>query len=149
MREQRSTDRSMYQRLRVCALELSSLIREISHGASRHDPHETRISRANRNVSGRVGFGRVGSTVFKSRGSGQVGPRDFQNLAGQVGSGQDMSKLSRVGSVQATRPHPTQPVRFDLTRESPDILLLQSVICAILFFVLTKQNRVQIRSNRY
>ena len=119
------------------------MTREIRHGASRPDPHETRVSRVNRNAAGRVGSGqelfkisrvgsgrvnmfltlvdRVGSGQqrFKSRASGRVRSRGFQNIGGQVGSGPDISKLSRVGSGQVTRPDPTRPVRFDLTREKP------------------------------
>ena len=41
----------------VCIRELSSLAREIRHGASRPDPHETRVSRVSRNVTGRAGSG--------------------------------------------------------------------------------------------
>ena len=64
----------------------------------------------------RVGSGQEG---FKSRGSGRVRSRSFQTFVGQVGSGRDTSRFSRVGSGQATWPDPTGPVRFDLTREKP------------------------------
>ena len=33
------------------------MTREIRHGASRPDPHETSVSQVNRNVTGRVGLG--------------------------------------------------------------------------------------------
>ena len=42
--------------------ELSSSTREIRHGAGRPNPHETRVSRVNRNAAGRVGSGQE---VFK------------------------------------------------------------------------------------
>ena len=71
----------------------------------------------------RVGSGRVNS-IFKSRGSDRVESRGFQNLTGQVGSGRDISNFSRVGSGQVTRPDPTRPVRFDLTREKTWNLLV-------------------------
>ena len=118
---------------------------KIRHGASRSDPHETRVSRVNQNAAGRVRSGqevfeisRVGSArvnqVFQSRGSGRVGSgrlnsvsklagrvgsRSFHNLPGQVGSGRDTSKFSQVGSGLLTRPDPTRPVRFGLTRKKP------------------------------
>ena len=95
------------------------MTRDIRHGASRPDPHEIRVSRVNRKVAGR--FGRV-RRCSKSPGSGWVWSRGFQNLAGQVGSGRDISKISRAGSGQSgqvTRPDPTRPVRFDLTSEKP------------------------------
>ena len=142
-REQGPTNRSTYQRFDVWTPAFLALTREIRHGASRPDPHETRVSRVNRNAAGRVGSGqelfkisrvgsgrvnmfltlvdRVGSGQqrFKSRASGRVRSRGFQNIGGQVGSGPDISKLSRVGSGQVTRPDPTRPVRFDLTSEKP------------------------------
>ena len=69
--------------------------------------HETRISQVTRIVAGRVGSGgfqnlagRVGSgqDVFKSRGSGRVGSGGFQNLAGRVGSRRLEILAGRVGS---------------------------------------------------
>ena len=60
--------------------DFSTLTREIYHGSSRSYPHETRISRVTRSVTGRVG----------STG--------FQTLAGWVGSGQEVFKISWVGS---------------------------------------------------
>ena len=46
----------------------------------------------------RVGSGRV-KRFSKSRGSGRVGSKGaLQNLAGRVGSGQEVFKISRVGS---------------------------------------------------
>ena len=48
------------------------------------------------NLAGRVGSGQE---VLKSRGSGRVGSGGFQNRgSGRIGSGQDASKFSRVGS---------------------------------------------------
>ena len=70
------------------------------------------------NLAGRVGSGRV-NVSFKPRGSGLVGSRGFQTLAGRVGSSQVIYFFSRVGSGQVTRPDPTRPVKFDLTREKP------------------------------
>ena len=71
--------------------------------------------------SGRVGSGRefsksrgIGSgrvwRFSKSRGSGRVGSRRLEILACWVGSGQDVSKFSRVGSG-LTRPDPRNLTR--------------------------------------
>ena len=124
-RDQGPTNRPTYQRLHVQRLhvwtrELSSLTREIRHGANRPGAHETHVSRVNQNVAGRVGSGqevfeiprgwsgrvnmlsnlagRVGSgqQFFKSCGSGRIRSRGFQNLAGQVGSGQNSRGSGRV-----------------------------------------------------
>ena len=120
--------------IRCLDCEPLSLTRETRHGVSRPDPLGTRVSRVNRNATGRVGsgqevletsrVGRIGSTSFQiSRvGSGRVGSRGLQNLVGQVGSGREISKLSQVGSGQVTRPDPTKPVRCDVTREKPWIM---------------------------
>ena len=65
-RDQGQTNRPTYQRLHVWTRELSSLtreIREIRHGASRPDPHETRDSRVSRNVASRVGSGQELSLI--------------------------------------------------------------------------------------
>lgn len=61
--------------------------------------------------------GRIGSAleVFKSHRSGRFGSEGFRNLAGRVGSGQEM--LGRVGPGQLSRPGPTCPMRYDPTRE--------------------------------
>ena len=63
------------------------------------------------NIAGRVGSGQQ---IFKSRGSGcRVGLRGLsKNLAGQVGSGQDI--YINIFRLRET----TRPVRFDLTREN-------------------------------
>ena len=82
-RDQETTNRPTYQRLYVWTRELSSLTREVRHGASRPDPHEICVSRVNRNVADRVGSGqqvfkisRVGSSQVETtqifRGPGRV-----------------------------------------------------------------------------
>ena len=77
---------------------------------------------ANRVGSGLVGSGWLESDreVFISRGSGRVG------------SGQDTSNFSRVGSSQRNRPGPTRP---DPTREVCDLTREQS--CCFFFRDLT------------
>ena len=70
------------------------------------------------NLAGRVGSYRV-RRFSKSRGSGRVRSRRLEILVGRVGSGQDVSKLSRVGSGQLTPPDHTRLARFDPTREKP------------------------------
>ena len=80
--------------------DFSTLTREIYHGSSRPDPHETLTSRVTRSVAGRVmsgqqafksrgspGLWRVGSGQegFKSHGSGRVGSRGFK--ISWIGSG--------------------------------------------------------------
>ena len=95
------TDRGIHALTRA----FSTLTREKCHGSSRPDPREIYISRVTRIVAGRVGSGkeeisRVGSgrvrRFSKSRGSVRVGSGGFQDLAGRVGSGQDVLKFSRV-----------------------------------------------------
>ena len=74
-----------------------SLIREIRHGASRPDPHGTRVSWVNRNEADRIGSGQEVSEISR------VGSRrlnKFSNLAGRVRSGQEVPKISRVRSGQ-------------------------------------------------
>ena len=106
--DQGPTNGSTHQRLHVWTSELSSLTREIRHGASRPDPHETSVSRVNRNVTGRV---RLGQEMFEiSRGgSGRVNKfsnlsgrvKRFSNSSGQVGSGQvkTSQNVRRAGRV--------------------------------------------------
>ena len=92
-RDQRTGD-YMY----VWTRELSSSTREKHHGASRSDPHETRVSRVNRNVAGRVESGRV--NMFSNL-AGRVGSTIFSIIAGRVGSGQEVFKHSRVRADRA------------------------------------------------
>ena len=112
--------------------DFSTLIREKCHGSSRPDPHETRISRVARIVSGRVGSGqdvfgisRVGSgrvrRCLECRGSGRVGSGGFQKPAGRVGSGQVKTSRNsywwgrvRRGGSRQTHPDPrvmSRPVK--------------------------------------
>ena len=51
--------------------DFSTLTREIYHGSSRPDPHETRASRVTRSVSGRVGSGQQALKISRI-GSGRV-----------------------------------------------------------------------------
>ena len=68
--------------------------------ASRGSPGLWRVGSGRvRRISKSRGSGPVGSGGFsKSRGSGRVGTGGFQNLAGRVGSRQDVLNCSRVGS---------------------------------------------------
>ena len=122
-------DQPTDRRIHASTRDFSTLTREKCHGSSRPDPHETRISRVTPFVAGRV---ESGQEDFKIS---QVGSGGFQNLTGRVkrfsksrgsgwvGSGQDVSKSSPVGSGQLTRPDPTRPARFDPTREKPWLFL--------------------------
>ena len=107
------TDRGIHALTR----DFSTLTREKFHESSRPDPHETRISRVNRIVTGRVGSGRVGSgrvgsgwvkTCRNSRGSGRVGSRRLENFTGR----------------------PTRPDPRDLTRpvKTPEFFYSQELI---------------------
>ena len=81
-RDQGPTNRSTYiPTMRCLDRELLWLTREIRHGASRPDPHGTRVSRVNRNAAGRV------ERFSKSRGSGRVRSRHLKIFASRVGSG--------------------------------------------------------------
>ena len=114
IKHQGPTNRPTYQRLYLWTRELSSLTRDICHGGSGPDPHETCVSRVNRKVADRVGSGlvrrfanltgRVGSgqQFVTSRGSGRV--NSFLNLAGRVGSRQKFFLISRVVSGRVKRP---------------------------------------------
>ena len=109
------TNRStyLYQRLHVWTRKFSPLTREIRHGPSRPDPHETRVSGVNRSVAGRVGSFRniavqvgSGQQVCKSGGSGRVGSTVFFQIS-RVGSGRvrRCSKSHGSGRVKFTSPH--------------------------------------------
>ena len=67
------TNRStyLYQRLHVWTRKFSPLTREIRHGPSRPDPHETRVSGVNRSVAGRVGSRQEVFEISRV-GSGQI-----------------------------------------------------------------------------
>ena len=75
-------DQPTDRRIHAVTRDFSTLTREKCQGSSRPDPHETRISRVARIVAGRVGLGQ----------------EDFKNLVGRVESGQEVFKISRVGS---------------------------------------------------
>ena len=65
----------------------------------------TRISGVNRNLAGRVGSGQE---IFKSRGSGQVVFKSHGS--GRVGSGGFQNLAHQVGLADPTRPDPTREV---------------------------------------
>lgn len=54
----------------------------------------------------------------------------LQNLAGLVGSGQGVSKISRIGlgHPDPNRRDPTRPATFDLTREQPCLFLFPRLL---------------------
>ena len=82
--------------IQICLIrDFSTLTREICHGPSRPDPHETRTSRVTRSVAGRVGSGRVGSGGSKSHGSGRVGSRGFK--ISRIAAPADRSTAPSVG----------------------------------------------------
>ena len=98
----------------VWTREFSTVTRDIHHGANQSDPYETRTSRVNRTVVGRVGSDQQD---FKSLvGSGRVGSRGLQilrvrpvrvnrlsNLAGRVWSVQRFSKYRGSGRIGSRR----------------------------------------------
>ena len=112
--------------------DFSTLTCEKCHGSSRPDPHGTRISRATRIVTGRIGKGlkdfktsRVGSgrvrrfSTISRVGSGRV--RRFSKSRGSVGSGRVKTSRNSRGSgrVGSGRVGRTRPAGFDPTREKP------------------------------
>ena len=95
------TDRGIHALTR----DFSTLTREKCHGSSRPDPHENCISPVTRIVAGRVGSGRrigSGQEIFKiSRvGSGRVRRFSKSRGLGRVGSGGFQNLPGRVGSGQ-------------------------------------------------
>ena len=84
----------------VWTRELSPLTSEIRHGASRSDPHETRVSQGQSECvgSGRFGSGRV-RRCSKSRGSGRVGSRYVKKIAGRVGPGDPTREVDPTHEV--------------------------------------------------
>ena len=119
-RDQGPTNR---RRIYAVTRDFLTLTREKCHGSSRPDPHETRISRVTRIVTGQV---RSGQEDFKiSRvGSGRVKRFSKSRGSGRVGSGQEVFKISWIGSGRVKKPQnsrgspdPIRPARFDPTRE--------------------------------
>ena len=104
-RHQGPTNRPRYISRHVLTRDFSTLIREMYHGCSRPDPHETRTSLVTRSVAGRVG---LGQQAFKYRGSGRVGSGQEvlkSRGSGRVGSGREVLKSrgsGRVGSRSFT-----------------------------------------------